>query len=268
MRVLVVLVILALAPSARADELARARELKQTLDFAGALAATERAIAAGDGDRARLVEAYRLAGELAAGLEREADAVTYFRRLLALDPDAALPAGTSPKIVLPFERAREDLAGRRLEAHAGGDGIVVADDPRGMVAEVRAQSLHDRHGNTLWVAPPRAVVDRPARPPLYARWTVWTSAAVGLAAAAAFTARELDDAQDEWDRLRGEDGAHDFSELRRVERRGRAFATTTNVLLAATAVSGTIAALCIWRDLRATATVSHDGAGVGIAGRF
>jgi hypothetical protein len=283
-RVLVVLVLLATAGDARADapELARARRLKQTLEFAAALDEVDRVIALGTSSPDGLTDAYRLAGELAAGLGRDGDAVTYFQRLLALDPGAAMPAGTSPKIVAPFEQARANLGGRALAAHVEGDAIVVDDDPLGMVASIQPRALLDRHGNTLWIAPAAETpVPAPppprklARPPFYARWELWTLATVGFAAGAAFGAKELSDTQEEWDRLRAEDGAHDFSELQRVEDRGRTWATTTNLMLGATAVTGAITAVCIWRELRrpsvedtVTVTVTHGGAAIGIAGSF
>jgi tetratricopeptide (TPR) repeat protein len=283
-RILAVVLVLAVATRAHAggaEELARARELKRSLDFEGALAATERAIAAGDGDRDALLAAYRLAGELAAGLGREPEAITWFQRLLALDDRAVLPDGTSPKIVAPFDRARINLAGRKLAAHAEGATVVVDEDPLGMVAEVVGRALVDRHGNVLWVAPALAAAPadppRLARPPVYARWELWTLLTLGFAGSAAWGGKELDDAQDEWDRLRAEDGQHDFSELERVERRGRAWATTTNLMLGAAAVSGTIAVVCMWRQWRrapvddtvtVTGAVSHGGAMLGIAGRF
>ena len=288
MRVLVVLAILALAATAHADgahELAEARRLKQTLDFAGALAEVERVIAAGNSAPAALAEAYRLGGELAAGLGRDGDAITYFQRLLALDPGATLPAGTSPKVVAPFETARANLEGRSLDARLDGDALVVIDDPLGMVATVLPRLLLDKHGNTLFIAPaPPTAEERPvitprdlARPPAYARWELWTLVTVGFAASAGFGAKELDDAQDEWNALRAEPGEHDFSTLQQVERRGRAWATSTNIMLGATAVTGTIAAICLWRELRrphvddtvtVTGAVTHGGAAIGIAGRF
>lgn len=286
MRLLAVLAVLALAARAHADgahELAVARRLKQTLDFAGALAEVERVIAAGNSAPDALVEAYRLAGELAAGLGRDGAAITYFQRLLALDPAATLPIGTSPKVVAPFETARANLAGRKLAAHVEGDTIVIDDDPLGMVASILPRLLLDRHGNTLWLAPatavaPPVVVDAPrlARPPLYARWELWTLLTLGAGVSAALGAKELDDAQDEWNQLKAE-GDHDFSELQEVERRGRSWATTTNIMLGATAVTGTVAVICLWRELSrprgddtvtVTGAVTHDGAVLGLAGRF
>jgi hypothetical protein len=288
-RVLVVLAVLALAArgahAGGAHELAEARRLKQSLDFAGALAEVERVIAAGNSAPDALLEAYRLAGELAAGLGRDGNAITYFQRLLALDPGATMPSGTSPKILAPFETARSNLDGRSLVARVEGDTIVVVDDPLGMVATVLPRLLLDRHGNTLFIATADArPVETPvttrreiARPPAYARWEIWTLVTVGFAASAAFGAEELDDAQDEWNALRAEPGEHDFSELEQVEQRGRSWATTTNIMLGATAVTGTIAAICLWRELRrpdvddtvtVTGAVTHGGAAIGIAGRF
>lgn len=306
LRALVVSLIVLAAAVARAgsvDELAEARRLRQVLDFEGALAAVERAIAAGDADPARLVEAYRLGGELAAGLGREADAVAWFERALALEPAIALPAGTSPKITAPFERARAAIAARggplaiEVEETADGVAVVVVRDPLGMVAGAARVAIaaapgerweavvRDAHGNVLWrragtraalVAPPPP--ERPARvgrPAWWARGEVWSIAAIGFAGAGGVAAWQLGEAQDEWDRLRAAPEP-EFGELRAIERRGRRYATMANVSFAMAAVTTTVATILFVREagrdvddsLTVVGGVSDGAATLGIAGAF
>ncbi len=303
-----------------ADELAEAERRKATLDWAGALAAVDRALAAGDGTPASVARAHQLAGELAAGLGQRALAVAHFEQWLAIEPAGALRAGASPKITTPFEQARARVAtlgSLRVVARAGAAGVVVAvdSDPFAMVAAVRARWLDDRgvvgsrqgdgpapwtlaipagarqvevdaldgHGNVLWTGAvaTRGVVDdgddRPGRP-VWARWKPWASvSALGLVVGGVFAWR-LDAAQDEWNRLRAEPGAHDFSALVAVEDRGRRHALVANLAFGAAAASAIVA--IVWgvraageppRDrgvgvLRIEAR--GDGVSVGLGGRF
>jgi hypothetical protein len=321
----VLAILVALAAPARAggaEDLAEARRLKQQLDYRGALAATLRAIAAGDHDPPGLRAAYALAGELAAGLGDDDAAVEHFVHLLVLDPTATLPAGTSPKITAPFAEARAQAhaAGAltaRLEETGDGVALVVERDPLGMVAgarlrwgdrELRATgagrlelavpagvrfeaALVDRHGNALFAAPGERPAGRPDpgdRPPSrrgappWAHPAPWAGVAAVAGGVAAVAALRVRSAQREWDRLRDEDGVHDFSRLRAVEERGRRNARVANVALAAAAVAGTAAVALLARDSGRTGgradgragrpaptlALSPDGGVLGIAGRF
>src|SRR5688500_5701410 len=287
------------AEAGSAEELAEARRLRRELDFDGALAATARAIAAGDAEPAGLIEAYRLAGGLAAGLDREAEAIGYFERVHAIDASATLPAGTSPKITAPFERARASVAAKggaievAIEEETEGVVVVIARDPLGMIAGERRVAirvapgeayeavLRDAHGNVVWrrsgtrAAKPTPVKREVARPPLYARGEVWAVAAIAFAGLGGVEAFQLDRAQDEWNRLDAE-GGHDFSELRDVERRGRLHATLANVGFATAAVTATVATILFVREagrdaddsVSVVGAVSADGASIGIGGRF
>jgi hypothetical protein len=92
------------------------------------------------------VETYRLMGELAAGLGDAGQTATFFERLLALEPAATWPPGTSPKILGPVALARQRLAGRRLRVHVErgepfGARLIVDEDPLGMVAGGRARCV-------------------------------------------------------------------------------------------------------------------------------
>jgi hypothetical protein len=126
-----------------ADDLAEARRLKAALDWEHALDAAERALDDGDADPARVRELHQLAGELAAGLDRDDVAIAHFEALLELAPDATLPPGTSPKITARFDVARARAQGRpalaiRLERRSASVELIVDHDPLALVAWVRA----------------------------------------------------------------------------------------------------------------------------------
>jgi tetratricopeptide (TPR) repeat protein len=122
-----------------------ARDAKLVLQYDQALAHLARAESWGENSPEQLRELYRLGGELAGGLGRDDVAAEYFQKLLALDPTASLPAGTSPKVTGPFERAREALDGEgglqaRYELAGGPAVVVIVDaDPAHQVAGARVR---------------------------------------------------------------------------------------------------------------------------------
>ena len=150
-----VLALTVTARPARADAgvqaaLDDARRDKAALRYAAALATVERALAMGHSDPDELAALYRLAGELAAGLDDPARATESFMALLALTPGAALPAGTSPKLATPFAAARTELAGRALAVRfrraSGNRVVIVVDvDPVRAVAGARLR-VHGHDG--------------------------------------------------------------------------------------------------------------------------
>lgn len=137
-----------LVREADADDtlLSRARAKKLSLEYESALDLLERAIDAGDNDRNTLAEIYRLRGEVEAGLGRDEAATESFRYLLALKPEFAFPAGTSPKVLEPYHLARAFLNQRgplrvRFEPAPGqrpAVDVTVESDPLGMVAGAAA----------------------------------------------------------------------------------------------------------------------------------
>lgn len=178
------------APARADDDLAEARRLEASLDYAGALTVAERVIARGGADPSRLAELHLLAGRLAAGLDRRERAEDHFARALALRPDVTLPAGTSPKLTGPFDVARVRALPLRLHATAN-QGLVTLHldaDALGLVAGigvhvVDAAGAHqdltaraatrlaipahttaievaalDNHGNRVWAGAPLAAV--------------------------------------------------------------------------------------------------------------
>lgn len=129
-------------PDPTAD-VTRAQRAMAQLDFERAIQHLERAEATGRNGREQLLVIYRSLGESRAALGRAGEAETDFRRLLALDPDAELPPGSSPKLTAPFGAARESMRGRQPLAarceRRGQDGAVlsVLSDPVDLVRGAR-----------------------------------------------------------------------------------------------------------------------------------
>jgi hypothetical protein len=90
-------------PQAAAVE--EANQLLRKMSYRKALKAVERVILASDSGPAELAEAYRIKGLSLAALNRKADAVKAFRRLLAVEPTFRLPKSISPKLRTPFYQA-------------------------------------------------------------------------------------------------------------------------------------------------------------------
>lgn len=124
------------------DPVAKAKAEMAQLNYDAAIALLEQAEASGHNQPAAMVEIYRAMAESHAAMGRAAAAETAFRRLLALDPAAELPAGSSPKLTAPFAAARDFLAGRKLDVacrRGGPDAatLVVDSDPVDLVAGAR-----------------------------------------------------------------------------------------------------------------------------------
>lgn len=309
MRVLAIAAILAVAAAARADDLDDARKLEASLEYERALALVTQAIARGGATPDHLADLELEAGKLAAGLDRPDDAEAHFARALALRPALALPAGSSPKLTAPFEAARARTAPLAItHARTGAHlGIAVAGDSLHLVVAARATFVDaaghrqelvtrdgppfelalpagardievaalDEHGNLLYVASeaplaPLAIA-QPAvpGPRWYGRWSTWAAVA-GLGLVATGTcAWRLGVAQDEWNRLHDDPTAHEYSQLRAVEDRGRTWALATNVALGITAAGATLAVLAYAtarEPSRLALTVGPSS--VGVAGQF
>ena len=121
------------------DQMAKAKAEMAQLNYDAAIALLEQAEQSGKNQPAEMVEIYRAMAESHAAMGRTDAAETAFRRLLALDPSVALPAGSSPKLTGPFEGAREFLARRRIAVEcrrtaADAATLVVQSDPVDLVA--------------------------------------------------------------------------------------------------------------------------------------
>ncbi len=143
--------VLAAAPEVRADGLADARKAVDGSDYVGARTALEQALESGTAGPGELGEIFRLTGIVEGALGNEKAATDAFARWLALDAKAALPNGTSPKIMRPFTAA-SDAAKKRgpLEAKAEtADNppsvtLVIVNDPLKMIASAKVTFTVDR----------------------------------------------------------------------------------------------------------------------------
>lgn len=139
-------VVIAMRAPAHADDagLARARAALDQSDYLAAREALTKTLAAGDSDRTALIEIHRMSG-IVAGALGETDAATEaFERMLALDPKASLPIGTSPKIARPFAAAQAYFRKRkplaiRVDTTATPPAVIVTttSDPLAMIERVR-----------------------------------------------------------------------------------------------------------------------------------
>lgn len=295
-------VLLAAAAVARADELDDARRLEASLEYERALVLVDHALARGGLDAARLAQLHFEAGKLAAGLDHADAAADHFARALALDPTLALPPGTSPKVEEPFAAARARAAPLRIDLQRVDARVTVsADDPLHLVTGVqlrfrdeagRGQELvsHDGppfvlvlpagvhdfdataiddHGNRLYerhehIAAPAAVV---AQPHWFARWHVWAGFTGVALAASGICAWRFSVTQDDWNQLNSAPSQHDYSELRAVEERGRAWALAANIGFGVAAVGAIVTTIAyVRRPGRITITAGPGT--VGVAGRF
>lgn len=111
---------LAAAP-ARADSphLAEARRAVEAVDYDAARRLLVDALHDGGNSPAAMREIYRLSARAAVVLDQRELAEQFYRRWLAIDPDAALPDDTAPKLRAPFVAAQAYIAAHgRLRATA------------------------------------------------------------------------------------------------------------------------------------------------------
>jgi hypothetical protein len=137
-------VVAVVAGSARADDLADARAAVDASDYLAARGALDKALAGGKASPDDLADIYRMKGIVDAALGNTAAATTAFGKWLALDPKAALPAGTSPKITRPFDAAQDQAKGRepiKVKAETTADPpsvtLVIVSDPYMMIDRAR-----------------------------------------------------------------------------------------------------------------------------------
>lgn len=140
---LAALAVLALVGTARGDNLADARKAVEASDYDAAHAAIDKAFADGDHSPEDLADLYQMKGLVDAAEGNTAAATTSFGKWLALDPKAALPAGTSPKITRPFDAAKDQAKGRdpvKVKTETTSDPptvkLVVVSDPYMMISKV------------------------------------------------------------------------------------------------------------------------------------
>ncbi len=304
---MVVVSLLAICPIAYADDLDDARTAEAALDYDKALTLVERVIASGAATYpAKLVELELMAGRLAAGLDRRSQAEGHYARALAIDPAAALPAGTSPKLVDPLDAARAHSSPLKLSVIAvdGAVSFLVDADALGLVRGIAltiaeangtrrtlvergatrlavpagATAIEvaaiDAHGNVVYKGvPPAPVVAPPPRliedkhPGVATRWSTWAVVTGVVLGAGAFSAWRFNIAQHDWDRLHDEPNLHDYSELTTVEDRGRRWGLAANIAFGVAAATG-VATIVLYYRQRTGSRVLVSPTGVGVTGQF
>ena len=283
------------------DQLARARAAAEDLRFEEAARLLDQAWRAGTDDPARARAIAALAGEICATMGDRGAALRWFALLAAMDPDAALDRGTSPKVNAILEEARAGLHGAHLDVAVRFDRAarlvhLRPVDPLGAVAEIRlrggpaggrdlavpwrrgalAIDLVDAHGNVLLrtrraigpmpVAPAEALAAAPVRPSWYARWPTWAGVAGGLALSAGGLALWSAASSSELETLHRESETHQASEALSLERRMQRTAIAAEIAGAGAAVAAAVAVVCWRRERSATvAPIAIEGAGVGAA---
>jgi hypothetical protein len=140
----VAVLVLALGGIAHADnpKLAAARRAIEDVRYDDARGLLVEALDAGTNRPDEMLEIYQLSAQAAVVLGQRELAEQYYRRMLALDPRAKLPADASPKLRPPFVAAQAYMAAQgRLDAYARRRGKMIevtTADPIGMVAAVAA----------------------------------------------------------------------------------------------------------------------------------
>lgn len=294
---------------ARSDKLVSDAEAAfGALRYDDALRMLDEAWRRGASDPRQLRVIFSLAGR-AAGVIGEADtARTWFVRWLSLEPDAALPIGTSPKLVALLGDARRRIAGEQLVLRAargaGGDsGAITVEvrDPAALIAELRAGTARapgnaqriasagdarqvealDRHGNVLAVAP----IEEPAmaiepRTPVapvgdhssawYGRWPAW-AIGTGVAAATGGVALVLASRADRrLDELHRTSSEHDYAEAYAEEQRLSRAQWTARIAFGAAVATAVVGTVLYvrGREVRTAVVPTAGGAAIAWSARF
>lgn len=304
---LLVLLVLATPLIARADNpsLAEARKAIEEIRYDDARELLVQALKQGANRPEELVEIYKLSGATAAVLGPEELAEQYYRRMLALAPDATLPPGASPRLRDPFVAAQAYMAAQqRFDARATRTerGIAVSIvDPLGMVVaagmlergELRGQTpvvagqpvvledagsevvLLDEHGNFLrLIAVParEVVVETPDVPhtPVLERWITWAIPAGVFAGASIYLFIDAQRSRGRLDDILANPSMHYFDEAE-AERRHWRNATIAAWVGAGLAVGfATTAFVMAQREPSVTIApaVGPDQAGVQLHAKF
>jgi hypothetical protein len=276
--VLPLLLLLALGGIARADnhKLAAARRAVEDVRYDDARGLLVEALEAGTNQPDELREIYQLSAATAMVLGQRELAEQYYRRVLALDPEARLPADASPKLRQPFVAAQAFMAAhRRLEVRVARRGrrfeVTVVADPLGMVAAVTAISdgealpqvavtggpivlrpggkveqivLLDEHGNTLrtMAAPAPAGTAEPVEgtappaTPILRRWITWAIPAVAFTGTGVGFLVDARLAKGRLDDILAMSGTHFFDDAERERKRWQTETLISDLAFAAAGV--------------------------------
>ena len=252
------------------EALQKIAQLEQQLEYEQALLLADRTIAEGISTRDQLADLHLIAGRLAAGLDHADIAQQHFAKLLALRPDTTLVAGTSPKLLAPFDAAK--AAPHELVVAVTGGRLVATRDDLHLVQGTRTRDnqleAFDEHGNQLAVATAPITIPGPGGESHRSRaWIPWAAASGATLVAGGLCAWRYGVAQDEWNREN--DGMHDYTRLQTLEDRGQRWAIAADVgfgLAAATAITAVI--LFATGSSSERVGVAITGTGAGLVAHF
>ncbi len=117
--------VLALGPASAAQAedveepaslLARARQAEAKIDYNGALSLVRKALAQGGANSTLTWKLYVAEAEFESAVGLQEDATRAFARALVLNPTVELPPDSSPRLLSPFRKAREQVGQNRLAA--------------------------------------------------------------------------------------------------------------------------------------------------------
>jgi hypothetical protein len=269
------------------DAIREAHERISELRYEDALQLVDRAWQAGGATPPQLRELFAIAGQAAGSIGDDDAARLWFSRWLCIEPEAQLPAGTSPKLTALFAQARDALAGRALTATAVRNehaiAVSVKSDPLALAVAVRAGTyrfeldngfvsfsqgmneapeLLDRHGNVLAVVAVDTFVSMRSDTPLVARWSTWAVVSAGFAVVGGGAVWVALDARSSIRALNADSPNHQFSEARALERRFDRAQWVARISLGASAAAA-IASAVLWRRTeRVVIAPSANGASV------
>lgn len=274
-------------PSARVL-VGAARNEHRNMRYSEAIKLADLAWRLGESRPALLREMFEIAGSAAGSLPDEVAARLWFRRWLAVDPDAALETGTSPKLVKLLQEAR--LEGAKLAVHATQRRdtieVTIESDPieiahavrigalRAELADARATlvdpatgelELLDRYGNVLAIIQvrtilepvppplppsPLAAVVRPPGPPWYAQWKTWGVATGGFAAIGSGALWLAFDTRSKIVKIQSESERHSFKEVEDLRKRFHTAQWTARIAFGGAAVAAAIGTVFYVRGRR------------------
>lgn len=147
MRALGVLAIVAaLTRFASAEtSLQQARRDVEGSDYMAARASLVSALNAGNASPEEVAEIYKLSGIVEGALGNEKEATEAFAKSLSIDPKGTLPAGTSPKIMRPFDAASREPVKVKVETSAAPPEVtlVIVSDPEKLITRAQVFVVAD-----------------------------------------------------------------------------------------------------------------------------
>lgn len=282
-------------------KLADARKAIEEVRYDQAQRLLVEALQDGGNSPADVVEIYRLSASTAVVLGQADVGEQYYRRWLALDPQATLGSDVAPKLREPFVaaqaymRAKGHLTVRVAKRHASIIDVVVESDPLTMVSAIALTGERpvplgvDRHvrlvarqgapativvldelGNHLRELPAGEIVAAPVEPtaprqdPLLRRWYLWAAPAAALTIVSVGFVVAANNADDELQAMLPLKPYYSDVEKLRDDRDG--YALSANIFLGAAAVFAAVSTVMYVTRTKSTVVTPSAGSGaVGVA---